>query len=553
MRSLGLLSLLLAGCGAADPCAGITGTCIAARVEGSIAGLDQLRISVEGFVLPRMTPVPASGFSLPVLLAITLPAKITGPTKITIHGLSAGQVIATSGVQSLDISAGAHTSASFTLRALNQTDGGTGDMPNIPDGGVPDMALPPGVSISPTTFNFPDTNRTVTSPTTLTLTITNNSDKPVKFLNVSSTGEMNSFKTIDAMTTCDLTGMKAIAAGGTCAMVISFTPAISGALSQTNTGMFDNGMTLSFTLSGTGLPWWSAEYVTAAKTLSAVWGSSASDVYAVGSDPSTPIYHSTGDGNWDTYSTGITAKKLFAVYGADAQHVWAGGEAGTFFSSTGGGGWIPEMAPTSMANVRGIWAGSPTDVWAVNDAGDILHSSGIGLGFQLVVTVPSPLYAIAGRGAAMDVAAVGQAGQIFLGTSNWTMPILPSPAVPLRGIWYLPMQSDFFIAGDVDPMSNLAIIWHRMGGNLFPDDSGGAARGLNAVSGRIDPMTMKPDIYSCGFLGGEARHSTGNFKWQLIGLPTHAALYGVWVAPTGEVFMVGDSMGMGAEIAHFFN
>ncbi len=69
MRALLLAFFVAAGC-SPDPCAGVMGICVTARVEGNVGALDQLNIAVAG-VGARNSPVTPSGtFNLPVKLGI---------------------------------------------------------------------------------------------------------------------------------------------------------------------------------------------------------------------------------------------------------------------------------------------------------------------------------------------------------------------------------------------------------------------------------------------------------------------------------------------------
>jgi cysteine-rich repeat protein len=94
MRSFLLLSLLLAACGEPDPCAGSNAAaCIALRVEGSVARLDQLQVTIDRpTMLTRTTSDPS--FSLPVQLALNLSAAPDATVQVSVVGLIAGQGVA---------------------------------------------------------------------------------------------------------------------------------------------------------------------------------------------------------------------------------------------------------------------------------------------------------------------------------------------------------------------------------------------------------------------------------------------------------------------------
>jgi hypothetical protein len=105
---------LLAGCSPVDPCDGLAGTCLTARVDGQPAALDQLRISVEGRPMPMST---GASFTLPVQVAIAFTVA-PGPTAhITIDGLVGGDVVSSSGDQTVALNPGGKATFNFQLLA----------------------------------------------------------------------------------------------------------------------------------------------------------------------------------------------------------------------------------------------------------------------------------------------------------------------------------------------------------------------------------------------------------------------------------------------------
>ncbi|AKV04285.1 hypothetical protein AKJ09_10948 [Labilithrix luteola] len=143
---------------------------------------------------------------------------------------------------------------------------------------------------------------------------------------------------------------------------------------------------------GTALHWdgatWATTSVGSLYSLYAVWGSGPNDVWAV----STPgaLYHTTGfvdgtaqwsrvtdiaDGGVDTLSLGKVAR---AVWGTSASDVWIGGDAfsrkgsstlwgGFRTSAPDGGASDAGIAWTSISNnhITSIWGSGPEDIWIV--------------------------------------------------------------------------------------------------------------------------------------------------------------------------------------------
>jgi hypothetical protein len=124
--------LLLAGCkgnSTVNPCAGVTETCIEARVEGTATGLDQLIFSIESPMhLVTKSPAAPQPFNLPVKLGLVVPANATFPLEITLLGMSQNNAIA---VDKKTVALG--NNVTFTLNG----------------GMAPDLAVPPDMTVLP--------------------------------------------------------------------------------------------------------------------------------------------------------------------------------------------------------------------------------------------------------------------------------------------------------------------------------------------------------------------------------------------------------------------
>jgi hypothetical protein len=107
--------------------------------------------------------------------------------------------------------------------------------------------------------------------------------------------------------------------------------------------------------------------------LRGIWGSSATDLWAVGHDGT--ILHGTGSPTtWVKVASGTT-EHLTSVWGASATDVWAVGTGGSILHGSGAPlAWTPVPSGTTKG-LYGIWGLSPTNIWAVGDKGTILHYS----------------------------------------------------------------------------------------------------------------------------------------------------------------------------------
>jgi hypothetical protein len=113
------------------------------------------------------------------------------------------------------------------------------------------------------------------------------------------------------------------------------------------------------------------------ESMYALWGTSASDVWAVGAAGTTLHY----DGKtWSKIPSGVKpdpngkTPDLQAVWGTSASNVWAVGWDGTILHFDGAH-WLRVESPTS-ASLRDIWGTSPADIWSVGDNSTLLHFDG---------------------------------------------------------------------------------------------------------------------------------------------------------------------------------
>jgi hypothetical protein len=93
-----------------------------------------------------------------------------------------------------------------------------------------------------------------------------------------------------------------------------------------------------------------------------VWGSSRSDVFAVGEDGT--ILHYDGS-VWSTQPSG-TGSFLLGVYGTSSSDIWAVGGYGTILHYNGSAWSTVKALKTVTPEYKRVWAGSPSDVWAGN-------------------------------------------------------------------------------------------------------------------------------------------------------------------------------------------
>jgi hypothetical protein len=109
--------------------------------------------------------------------------------------------------------------------------------------------------------------------------------------------------------------------------------------------------------------------------IDALSGSSATDVWAVGSSPQA-ILHWDG-AHWTPVPSGVSPSVvLSSVASTGPSDAWIAGSAGTLLHG-GVSGFATVALPTS-ADLTGVWTQTPGDVWVVGKQGTVLHQTAAG-------------------------------------------------------------------------------------------------------------------------------------------------------------------------------
>lgn len=152
--------------------------------------------------------------------------------------------------------------------------------------------------------------------------------------------------------------------------------------------------------------------------LRGIWGSSSQDVFVGGARDS--ILHYDG-ARWTRQYTGASS---LALWGSSGQDVFAVG--GTSIRHYDGASWSPQTSGTTN-NLFGVWGSSPQDVFAVGAYGTILHYDGTGWSAQASGTTTQHLYGVWGS-SAHDVFAVGWQVILHYDGTRWSAPVSADPA-----------------------------------------------------------------------------------------------------------------------------
>ena len=112
---------------------------------------------------------------------------------------------------------------------------------------------------------------------------------------------------------------------------------------------------------------WATQTSGTAWTLYGVWGTSPTDVFAVGENGT--ILHYDG-ASWGSMSSGVSGV-LFGVWGSSSTDVFAVGETGVICHYDGDS-WS-SMSSGVNKQLQGVWGTDNDSVFAVGYSGTILH------------------------------------------------------------------------------------------------------------------------------------------------------------------------------------
>jgi hypothetical protein len=170
-----------------------------------------------------------------------------------------------------------------------------------------------------------------------------------------------------------------------------------------------------------------------------LWGASASNLWAVGTDGTILNWNSV---NWSSRTVG--AQHLYAVWGANAADSWAVGQTNRILHWDNIN-WTasPQSGTFGARDLFGVWGSSPGDVWAVGTGGLIVHYNGTAWSQAVAPGTLTPYALTSVWGAnGSDVWAVGDGGTILhCNGTVWSksaqsndITLLPALQL-LRGVW----------------------------------------------------------------------------------------------------------------------
>jgi hypothetical protein len=197
--------------------------------------------------------------------------------------------------------------------------------------------------------------------------------------------------------------------------------------------------------------------------LRGVWGSSGSDVFAVGNGGT--ILHYDG-AEWMAMDSG-TSNTLYGVWGSSGSNVFAVGKSGTI-RHYDGNDWVT-MTTTTTTNLLGVWGSAADNIYACGEDRVIIHYDGnewrmVDYGIDLW---GDDLHAIWGT-SAQDVYVAGNSGAVlhFDGTQWFEMDT--NAGFDIKDIWGT-SASNIIVVGYDDVWDDAAmahyngLTWYSVG------------------------------------------------------------------------------------------
>lgn len=265
----------------------------------------------------------------------------------------------------------------------------------------------------------------------------------------------------------------------------------------------------------------------------AVWGTSADDVWVVGSRRELAggptIYRYDGSA-WTQLDSGHTSLDLWWVFGFEGGDVFFGGSGGTILRYRGGT-FERMTTPRMSGTIFGIWGTAPDDVWAVGTAvaaGAIVwHFDGTSWAeVPQPAGVPSSVFKVAGR-SADDVWMSAASGVALHKDANALTLANTGASGPLFSI--ATTSSAIYAVGGNPGQGEIV---ESTGGAWTPVTLANPARWRGVASGPDDVVYVAGEVGTVGRKVGST--------WERVDQDlTQWNFHAVWVDPDGGFWGVG--------------
>lgn len=288
--------------------------------------------------------------------------------------------------------------------------------------------------------------------------------------------------------------------------------------------------------------------------LHALWGSSDTDIYAVGDDFSLLHYDGT---SWSAVTTGLTRPPINddteddfnAVWGSSASDVYAVGDQGTVWHYNGTS-WSAVALPALYqdAMLRAVWGDAPDNIFLAGEDSIALHFNGtrwVGLRPEL----SDHFYAFWGTSSA-ELYVVGNNGAIARHTGRaWAQfgPLTDLASLPvqveIRDAWGTGVDDIYAVGDDGLVLHYDGRDWSAVELRTASGQALGITRDLLGIWGT--DTANGPIIFIVGDNGTALRFTVADgWSDMTIGELGTRDLYDVWGASPDDVYAVGQNGSM---------
>lgn len=276
-----------------------------------------------------------------------------------------------------------------------------------------------------------------------------------------------------------------------------------------------------------GTPIWCKMSSPTKQSLQGIWGSSSSNILAVGHNGTLVHFNGT---KWSPQTPCHTSTQFRDIWGTSATNVYAVGAIGEIHHYNGAKWTCAGTSSGTQKHLKSVWGTSATSVYAVGDSGTILRFNGTKWSNESPNTAIDFYDVWASRLLSSEnVIAVGTGGAVFqrTGTATWKK---ISPSGSTKTLWSVwgPLHSGFFTAG----VSGTAFY---VSGNTWNVMTANTIYSLYGLWGK-----SYTDVYAVGSYG-TIRHYDGNksYVWNTENSGTSDSLYAVWGSSSTNIFAVG--------------
>jgi hypothetical protein len=293
------------------------------------------------------------------------------------------------------------------------------------------------------------------------------------------------------------------------------------------------------------VPKWTAERVTTSGSLAGVFGTSATDVYAVDYQH---IYHSTGSGVWTTSYTAPAIGPTFDAIWADVNkplNVIAVGPIGTIVTSSDGGQtWVQQTDPNAAqgGNYFAVTGNGSGSEFAYAVGNDTAYLGGSGW-ISLAETTANSLYAVYATNLPFFFFAGDNSGNIYMSTEGALSNVYSTGWSAVYGMWGPPLANGpIYAVGTGGGI--VAASCTSTGGNTSCNwgaaaQTSNTTQTLTSVYGAQIGTTGTYTYFAVG-ANGTILSSSGNGTWTAQTSNTTAYLTGVWASSSTNVFVSGS-------------